>query len=102
MGRRGGGATAICASGGGGGLNVARRKGADPAMFATELEILAVRGFGDMGTCARNRMVQDRFIADQRSCALRRHLDSVPPDTPIREIVDRCWVWENHLEQKRE
>ena len=41
---------------------MARRKGADPAMFATELEILAVRGFGDMGTCARNRMVRDRFI----------------------------------------
>ena len=27
--------------------------------------VLAVRGFGDMGTCARNRMVRDRFIADQ-------------------------------------
>ena len=85
---------------GGGGLNVARRTGVDPATFTTELEILAVRGFGDMGTCARNRMVQDRFIADQRSCGLRLHLDSVPPDTPIREIVDRCWVWESHLEQK--
>ena len=46
-------------------------------------------------------MVQDRFIADQRSCGLRRHLDSVPPDTPIREIVDRCRVWERHSEQKR-
>ena len=68
----------------GGGLNVARRTGADPATFATQLDILAVRGFGDMGTCARNRMVQDRFIADQRSCGLRRHLDSVPRDTPIR------------------
>ena len=28
-------------------------------------------------------------------------LDSVPPDTPNREIVDRCWVWESHSEQKR-
>ena len=46
-------------------------------------------------------MVWDRFIADQRSCGLRRHLDSVPPDTPIREIVDRCRVWESHSEQKR-
>ena len=46
-------------------------------------------GFGDMGTCARNRMVQDRFIAEQRG--LRRHLDS----------VDRCRVWESHSEQKR-
>ena len=77
------------------------RTGADPATFTTELEILAVRGFRDMGTCARNRMVWDRFIADQRSCGLRRHLDSVPPDTPIREIVDRCRVWESHSEQKR-
>ena len=32
-------------------------------------------------------MVQDRFNADQRSCGLRRHLDSVPPDTPIRELI---------------
>ena len=54
-----------------------------------------------MGTCARNRMVRDRFTADQRSCGLRRHLDSVPPDTPIREIVDRCRAWESHSNQKR-
>ena len=81
--------------------SVTRRSGMDPATFAMELEILAVRGFGDMGTCVRNRMVRDRFIADQRSCGLRRHLDSVPPDTPIREIVDRCRVWESHSEQKR-
>ena len=47
------------------------------------------------------RMVRDRFIADQQSCGLRRHLDSVPPDTPIREILDRCRVWESHSEQKR-
>ena len=46
-------------------------------------------------------MVRDRFIADQRSCGFRRHLDSVPPDTPIREIVDHCRVWESHSEQKR-
>ena len=58
--------------------SVTCRTGADPATFTTELEILAVRGFGDMGTCARNRMVRDRFIADQRSCGLRHHLDSVP------------------------
>ena len=81
--------------------SVTRRTGADPATFTTESEILAVRGFEDMGTCARNRMVRDRFIVDQRSCGLRRHLDSVPPDTPIREIVDRCRVWESHSEQKR-
>ena len=29
--------------------SVTHRTGADPATFATELEILAVRGFGDMG-----------------------------------------------------
>ena len=45
-------------------------------------------------------MVRDRFIADQWSCGLRRHLDSDPPDAPIREIVDRR-VWESHSEQKR-
>ena len=31
-----------------------RRLDMDPAMFATELEILAVRGFGDMGKRARD------------------------------------------------
>ena len=44
-------------------------------------------------------MVQGIFIADQRSCGLWRHLDSVPQDTPIREIVDHCRVWESHSEQ---
>ena len=44
-------------------------------------------------------MVRDKLIMDQRSCWRRRHLDSVPPDTPIR--VDRCRVWESHSEQKK-
>ena len=70
-----------------------RRTEMDPATFATKLKILAVRGFGDMGKCARNWMVRDKFIAAQRSCGLRRHLDGVPPVTPIRGIVDRCRVW---------
>ena len=48
----------------------------------------------------RNWMVRDKFITAQRSCGLRRHLDSVPPDTPIQDIVDRCRVWESHSEQK--
>ena len=61
---------------------------------------MAVRGFRDIGSRAQNRMFRDRF-SDQRSCGLRRHLDSVPPDTPIREIVDRCRVWDSHSEQKR-
>ena len=46
-------------------------------------------------------MVQDRFILGQRSCELWCHLDSVPPDTPIRDIVDRCRVCESHLDTKR-
>ena len=38
--------------------SVTRRAGADPATFATELEIWAVRGlFGDIGTRPRNQMV---------------------------------------------
>ena len=53
-----------------------RRTGMDPAMLATELEILAIRGFGDMGKCARNWMVRDRFIAAQRSCGLWRQCSS--------------------------
>ena len=27
---------------------------------------------------------------------LHRHLDCLPPDTPLRDIVDRCRVWESH------
>ena len=27
---------------------------------------------------------------------MRRHLDSVTPDTPIWDIADRCRVWESH------
>ena len=37
----------------------------DPATFAIELGILAVRGFGDMGKRARDAMIRDRFIAAQ-------------------------------------
>ena len=77
-----------------------RRPGMDPATFATELEILAVLGFGDMGKRARDWMIRDRFIAAQRSCGLHRHLDGVSSDTPIRDIVDRCRVWESHSVQK--
>ena len=38
----------------------------------------------------------DWFIADHSSCELQRHLDSVPPETPIRDVVDRCRIWESH------
>ena len=40
----------------------------------------------------------DRLIAGHDSCALHRHLDSVAPETPIRDIVDRCRVWESHAD----
>ena len=76
--------------------NVSCRDGENPDSFATELEILAVRGFGEVGQTARTQMVRDRFILGQRDCKLRRHLDCVPPDTSIWEIVDRCRVWESH------
>ena len=69
-----------------------RTVGEDPAIFATALETLAVKAFGDMGRTAQLRLIRDRFIADQSNCDLRRHLDSVPPETPIRDIVDRYWV----------
>ena len=42
--------------------------------------------------------MRDRCIAGQAECSLLRHLDSVGPDTPIRDIVDRCRVWESHAE----
>ena len=79
---------------------VIRRPGVDPATFATELGILAVRGFGDMGKRARDSMVRDRFIEAQRNCGLRRHLDGVSSDTPIRHIVDSCRVWESHSDRE--
>ena len=52
-----------------------------------------------MGKCARNWMVRDKFIAAHQSCGLRRHLNNVPPDTPIRDIVDHCHVWESQSKQ---
>ena len=52
-----------------------------------------------MGQKARLRLIQDQFIAGHNSCELHRHATedrSVPPKTPIRDIVDRCRVWESH------
>ena len=74
-----------------------RRPAVDPATFATELGILAVRGFGDMGKRVRDSMIRDKFISAQRNCRLRRHLDGVSSDTPIRDIVDSCRVWESWM-----
>ena len=47
---------------------------------------------------ARDLMVRDKFIASQRSCDLRRHLDGAAPETSILDIVDSCRIWESHGE----
>ena len=60
--------------------------------------MLAVKAFGDMGQTARLRLIRDRFIAGHSNCDLRRHLDSAPPETPIRDVADRCRVWESHAD----
>ena len=78
--------------------SASRRPGMDPATFATELGILAVRGFENMGKRARDLMVRNKFIAAQQSYALRRHLDGASVDASIGEIVDSCRVWESHTE----
>ena len=76
----------------------ARHDGEDPSIFAINIETLTVKAFGDMVPSARLRLIQDRFIASNENCALRCHLDSVLPETPIRVIVDRCRVWESHAD----
>ena len=49
-------------------------------------------------TSIQLQMVRDRFIDGQAECALRRHLDSLGPNTPMTDIVDCCRVWESHCE----
>ena len=80
--------------------NAHRRPGSDPVTFATELGILALRGFSDMKEKARDLMVRDKFIASQRSCDLRRHLDGAAPETSILDIADS--IWESHGESHGE
>ena len=75
-----------------------QEEGEDPSIFTIALETLAVKAFGDMGHIARLQLMRDRFIAGHDSCALRRHLDSMAPETPIWDIVDRCRVWESHAD----
>ena len=70
----------------------------DLSVFVIELETLAIRAFADLNASARLQLIRDRFIAGQRECSLRRHLDSVGQGTPIWDIVDRCRVWESHAE----
>ena len=76
-----------------------RPPGDDQAAFAIELETLARKAFVDVDAPVRLQLVRDRFITGQEHRALRRHLDSVGPDTPISVIVDRCRVWESHEER---
>ena len=78
--------------------SASRRSGVDPATFATELGILAVCGFADMGERAHDLMIRNKFIAAQQSCELRRHLDGAAADASIRDIMDSCRVWESHTE----
>ena len=78
--------------------NACRRPGVDPATFATELGILAVRGFADMNEKARDLMIRNKFIEAQRSCELRRHLDGAAEEASIGNIVDSCRIWESHAE----
>ena len=78
--------------------SASRRSGVDPATFATELGILAMRGFADMGERARDLMIHNKFIGAQQSCELRQHIDGAAADASIRDIVDSCRVWESHTE----
>ena len=75
-----------------------RRPGDDPSIFAIELETLARRVFVDIDPRIQLQMVRDRFIDGQAECALRRHLDSLGPDTPMADMVDYSRVWESHIE----
>ena len=72
--------------------------GDDPSVFAINLETLARREFGDVGDSVRLQLVRDKFIEGEAECSLHRHLDSMSPDTPMEDIVDRCRVWESHAE----
>ena len=75
-----------------------RTTGEDPVKLATALELLAAKAFGEMGQTAQLRLIRDGFIAGHNSYNLRRQLDSTPPGTPIRNMVDRCRVWESHAD----
>ena len=73
-----------------------RQPGLDPATYATDLGMLAIQGFGDIGGQIRDKLIRDKFIAGQEQLALRQQLNSFSQDTPIGEIVDSCRVWESH------
>ena len=77
---------------------VARQPGDDPSVFAMELETLARRVFMDVDLKIQLQMVRDHFIDGQADRSLRRHLDSLEPNTPMIEMVDSCRIWERHCE----
>ena len=77
---------------------VVRRPEDDPSVFAIELETLARRAFMDVDLKIQLQMVRDRFIDGQADRSLRRHLDSLEPNTPMIEMVDSCRIWERHCE----
>ena len=54
--------------------------------------------FVDINSSIQLQMVRDRFINGHAECALHRHLNSLGPDSPMRDIVDSCRVWESHIE----
>ena len=53
-----------------------------------------------MGQTTRLRLICVWFIAGHSSCELRRHLNNSPPppETPTRDVVDCCRVWESHAD----
>ena len=77
---------------------VVRRSGDDPSIFAIELETLARMASMDIDFKIQLQIVRDCFIDGQADCALRRHLDSLGPNTPMTEMVDSCRIWERHCE----
>ena len=77
---------------------VARQPGDDPSIFAIELEMIARRPFMDVDLKIQLQMVRDCFIDGQADRALRRHLDSLGPNTPMIEMVDSCRIWERYSE----
>ena len=74
----------------------------DPSIFAIELETQVRRAFIDIDISIQLQLARDRFIDGQVECALRRHLDSLGPDTPMTDIVNCCRVWESHRDVETE
>ena len=60
-----------------------RQDDENPSEFTVALETLDVKAFGDMGLNNKTQLIRDRFIACHLNSALQRHLDCVPPETPI-------------------